>query len=106
VRKQESRHGSVCLSDYPNFYIGSGSIGADDSEIIPNRKFILPFVIFAELAPISGLMSGEKLKGILIRLLQGSERAWRGDNSPQEKSWEQSIHSSHLVSIFGGIAYR
>ena len=57
VGKKEGRSRSVRLGDYPNFYIVSGSIGAEDSETIVNRKFIFSFVLFAELAPISRLMS-------------------------------------------------
>jgi len=100
--KKEGRSGSVRLGDYPNLYIVSGSIGAKDSEVIVNRKFIFSFILFTELAPISRLMSGEKLKGILIRLLQCPQRVWRGNNSPQGKSWEQSIHFRHLFFHFGG----
>jgi hypothetical protein len=102
VGKKEGRNRSVRLGDYPNFYIISGPISAKDSEIIVNRKLILFFVRFAELAPISRLMSGEKLKGILIRLLQRPQRVWRGNNSPQGKSWEQSIHFRHLCFHFDG----
>ena len=72
VRAQESRDGSVRIGDHPNLGAVSGPIAAEDSEAIVNRKFILPFVFFTELAPISSLMSGEKLKRILIRLLQRS----------------------------------
>jgi hypothetical protein len=104
VGKKKSRNGSVRFGDYPNLYVISGSIGAEDSEAIVNRKLILSFVLFAELAPISRLMSGEKLKGILIRLLQCPQRAWGRDNSPQGKSWEPSIHSSHLFFHFDWIA--
>jgi hypothetical protein len=102
--KKEGRNRSVRLGDYPNSYIVSGSIGAEDSEAIVNRKFIFSFILFTKLAPISRLMSGEKLKGILIRLLQCPQRAWGRDNSPQGKSCEQSIHFSHMVFHFGGIA--
>jgi hypothetical protein len=102
VGKKEGRSGSVRVGDYPNFHIVSGSIGAKDSEAIVNRKFVLSFIFLAELTPISRLMSGEKLKGILTRLLQRPQSVWRGDNSPQGKSWEQSIHFRHLFFHFGG----
>ena len=72
VGKKERRNGSVRLGDDPNFYIVTGSIGAEDSEAIVNRKFIFSFVFFTELAPISSLMSFEKFKRILISLLQRS----------------------------------
>jgi hypothetical protein len=100
--KKEGCSRSVGLGDYPNLDIVSGPIGAENSEAIVNRKFIFSFILFTELAPISRLMSGEKLKGILIRLLQLPQRVWRRDNAPQGKSWEQSIHFRHLFFHFGG----
>jgi hypothetical protein len=102
VGKKEGCSRSVGLGDYPNLDIVSGPIGAKDSEAIVNRKFVLSFIFLAEFTPISRLMSGEKLKGILIRLLQRPQRVWRGNNSPQGKSWEQSIHFRHLFFHFGG----
>jgi hypothetical protein len=69
---EESRAGSVRFGDQPNFDVVPCPIGAEDSETIPNRKFILSSVLFADFTPISCLVPFEKLKGAVIRLVQGS----------------------------------
>jgi len=72
VREQESRYGSVRFGDDPNLDVIPGSIGAEDPETIFKRKFILSFVLFTKLAPISSSVPFEKLKGVVIGMLQGS----------------------------------
>ena len=101
VGKKESCNRSVCLSDDPHFHIVQGSIGAEDSETIYHGKFVFAFILFAELAPISRLMSLDKLEGVLIRLLHGFQRSRRGDNTSQGKRRQQSIHIGHLFFHFG-----
>ena len=100
VRPQESRDGSVRLGDDPKFHVVPCSIGAKYSEAIPNREFIFAFVLFAELAPISRLMSLDKLEGVLIRFLKSLQGARRGDNTSQGKLRQPSIHIGHLFFHF------
>ncbi len=101
VGKKESCNRSVCLSDDPHFLIVQGSIGAEDSETIYHGKFVFPHVFCTKLTPIAGLMSLDKLEGVLIRFLKRLQSTRRGDNAAQGKFWQQSIHIGHWFFHFG-----
>ena len=100
IGAEESRARTIRFSDDPQFDVVPGSIGAENSKAILLREFIFAFILVAKLAPISGLMSLDKLEGVLIRFLKRLQSTRRGDNTSQRKFWQQSIHIGYLCFHF------
>ena len=85
--KQDARTGAISLGDDPNLMIVLHFVRREQSATVFQGVVVCLAVVFIEVSPITGVMSGNELGCCLTILFEQFQGSGRGDNLAESKKW-------------------